>query len=52
MKVSEIIERLSACDPDAEVQIEQTNDNGPETVSAVVEMLGGGVVVLEGDLFK
>lgn len=51
MKVSELIERLQTCDPDDEVQVEQTNDSGPETITAVVEY-HHGVVVLEGDLFQ
>lgn len=50
MKNRDLIERLQQCNPDAEVQIEQTNDGGPETVSQVVEY--DYVVVLEGDPFR
>jgi hypothetical protein len=50
MTVKELIERLQECDPDSDVQIEQTNDNGPEGVTAIT--YDHGVVVLEGDLFR
>lgn len=50
MTVSELIERLGECDPDAEVQIEQTNDNGPEAATSVEEYHDH--IVINGDLFR
>lgn len=61
MTVRELILELQGCDPDALVYVEQTNDTGPDGVSAVVKYPHGSGfedrpicshVVLEGDLFQ
>ncbi len=57
MKVRELIAELSVCEPDADVLVEQTDDQGPERVTAAVRYPHGtsewhtACVVLEGNLF-
>lgn len=50
MKVKELIERLKAENPEADVMVEQTNNCGPESVSEVQRYIN--LVVIVGDPFK
>lgn len=51
MKIGELIQRLQQEDPDGEVLVEQTNDQGPEEATDVERYMFRDIKIV-GDAFR